>query len=323
MLRVNEPLLQGNETLYLTDAISYGEVSSKGSYVSKFEEEFAKWAGTKYAVAVCSGAAALETAIACLGLKEIAVPNYTIISCAIAAIRAGALPKFYEGEISTSALMRCHLFGHFNDKGTAPIIIDDASQYWKPFDVKDVACYSLYANKMITAGEGGVLVTNRKDIHDNARWFIDLCRSKEERFIHDHIGYNFRMSNLQAALALAQLEQIDKFIEIKQKNRDLYLKYLPAQVEAQFMVDVPWMYLIKVKKDAGEVVRAMYERGIECRRNFYPLHKQPCFKKFCLSMEDAFPVSEDIWEHTLYLPSGLTLTEKDVAYVCRELREVL
>ncbi len=322
MLKVSAPLVGELEKKYLCQAINEDEISSSGRFVQRFEESFAAWSGNKYAVAVCNGTAALECAIWALGLKQIAIPNYTIISCALAAMRAGALPKFYEGKITASAIMRCHLFGCFNDEVSAPVMVDDCSQYWKPFRVWDVATYSLYANKLITCGEGGILVTNKFDIYDRVRNYRDLCRT-EDRFIHHAFGYNFRMSNLQAAVALAQLENIDKHIEIKQHNRDLYLKYLPDGVEAQFNVEVPWMYIIKTPSDAGTIVRRMGEKGIECRRHFYPLHRQPCFERYMALRQGEFYISDDLWDHCFYLPSGLTLKESDVQSVCEALRQVL
>lgn len=328
MIPVYEPLFRGNEKKYLQQCIDSGWISSEGYFVRKFEEEFAKWSGNKYAVAVCNGTAALETALWSLKIigQEIYIPVSTIISCLLAVLRTNNSPYFYESELGCQyvseidkPILRCHLFGHF-DSSPAYKIIDDSSQYWKPFKVKDVACYSLYANKLITSGEGGILVTNKKEIYERARSYRNLCHSKE-RFIHNEIGYNFRMSNLQGAVALAQLEQIDKFTEIKQKNRDLYLKYLPEKVKPLFDVEVPWMHLIETPFDAGKMVKKLADKGIDCRRFFYPLHKQPCFKGEYEHLN--FPNSDYAWEHWFYLPSGLTLTEKQVKYICLSLKTTL
>lgn len=319
MIPVSEPLLQGNCKKYLCEAIDKGEISSQGSFVNRFEEAFAKWSGNKYAIAVCNGTAALETAIWSLKLDNISIPVGTIISCWISAMRAEvrAFPRDNISSIQIN-LMRCHLFGKF-DNSIGFNIVDDCSQYWKPFKVQDVACYSLFANKLITSGEGGIIVTNRKDVYERARSYRNLCHS-EERFIHNEIGYNFRMSNLQAAVALAQLEQIDKFIEIKQKNRDLYKKYLP-EVEILFDVEIPWMYLIKTPKNAGLIVKELAKKGIDCRRFFYPIHRQPCLN-FTYPIE-TFPIANDLWEYAFYLPSGLTLTENEVIYICHSLENIL
>jgi perosamine synthetase len=315
---VYEPILSlGNEKKYLQQCIDSGWVSSDGYFVNKFEEEFAKWSGNKYAIAVCNGTAALETAIWASNITdEISLPTGTIISCAIAAIRNNLRIKLYEGTHISNNLMRCHLFGQWDDS-IGFNTIDDCSQYWKPFKVQGVACYSLYANKLISCGEGGIIVTNHKYIYDQAKSYRNLCHSKE-RFVHNFLGYNFRMSNLQAAVALAQLEQIDKFREIKQKNRDLYLKYLPDNVQVAFNVEIPWMYLIKTQISAKEMVIKLREKGINCRRYFYPLHLQPCLK---MENKQSFPYSENLWEHSFYLPSGLTLREKEIKYICQTLKK--
>ena len=328
---VYEPILnQGNESKYLQKCIKKNWVSSDGYFVKKFEEEFAKWSGNKFGVAVCNGTAALETAIWASKAHEykyINIPDNTIISCALVAIRLGLTPFFYDTSLNCQSevfntefpTISCHLFGNYH-LNAGSIMIEDSSQYWKPFKVRDVACYSLFANKLITSGEGGVLVTNKKEIYDRARSYRNLCHSKE-RFVHNEIGYNFRMSNLQAAVALAQLEQIDKFTEIKQKNRDLYKKYLPDNVKILFDVPVPWMYLIETKYDAGKMVKKLAEQGIDCRRFFYPLHKQPCFNGKYEHLN--LPNSDYAWNHWFYLPSGLTLTDKEIKWVCKSLKDTL
>lgn len=324
---VYEPLFQGNEKKYLQDCIDSGWVSSDGYYVRKFEEEFAKWSGNKYAVAVCNGTAALETAIWSLNIHDmVCVPTSTIISCASAVLKNNLDLDFYNNHLKccfNEHLMRCHLFGKWYEAGkieSCSLVIDDASQYWKPFKVKDIACYSLYANKLITSGEGGVIVTNNENYYKRAINFRNLCHSSE-RFIHNECGYNYRMSNLQAAVALAQLEQINIFVEIKQINRDLYKKYLPNTCDILFDVEIPWMYLIHTKIPADCIVMALEARGIDCRRYFYPLHKQPCFNRKYEHLK--FPQADNARNYWFYLPSGLTLTEDDIQYVCKYLEECL
>jgi len=320
MIPVSEPLLnKGNEKKYLCEAIDKGEVSSQGLFVKRFEEAFAKWSGNKYAITVCNGTAALETAIWASGITdEISVPVNTIISCAIAAIRNNLRIKLYEGNHLANNLMRCHLFGQWCD-ATGLNVIDDCSQYWKPFKVQGAACYSLFANKLITSGEGGIIVTNDKDIYEQTISYRNLCHS-EERFVHNHLGYNFRMSNLQAAVALAQLEQIDKFIEIKQRNRDLYMKYLPDNIKQYFNVEIPWMYLIETHIPAKQIILELFNKGIDCRRAFCPLHMQPCLATI---EKQIFTHAENMWAYAFYLPSGLTLTKKEIVYICHSLKNML
>lgn len=334
MIPVYEPLFGGNEKKYLRECINSGWVSSDGPFVKRFEEAFAKWAGTKYAVAVSSGTAALEVALWSLKISStfVAMPASTIISCAVAVIRTGCMPTYIDMGFNNwidedmvlgyeKAVILAHLFGRrckFKNKHKYKII-DDCSQYWKPIKIKDVGVYSLYANKLITGGEGGVLVTNKKYVYENARRYRNLCHT-EERFIHDEIGYNFRMSNLQAAVALAQLEQIDKFIEIKKRNYELYKKYLPSEVKL-IHSEIPWMYLAKTTKDISALLICEHLRnfGIDTRRFFYPLNAQPCFNggfnSFNAYMES--PNSSFAWQHLFYLPSGLTLTKRQIKKVCK------
>lgn len=322
---VYTPLFDGNEKKYLQKCIDGRWISSEGYFVQKFEEEFAKWSGNKYAIAVSNGTAALETAMFSLNAKYVFIPNHTIISCALAVLRRGFAPLLYENiPLSTSAaesdnfpLLRCHLFGCF-DRIVSPFLIDDASQYWKPFKVQNIACYSLFANKLITCGEGGVLVTNNRRFYERARLYRNLCHSKT-RFVHNEKGYNFRISNLQAAVALAQLEQINKFIAIKQKIRDWYNKYLPDNVLFLSNVEIPWMFLIKLLKgDASKISKKLKQNGIDSRRFFYPISLQPIFK----DIYSGFKTTLSYWEKFLYLPSGLNLTEKDISFICDTLKNV-
>lgn len=329
MIPVYSALLDGNEKQYLSRAITSGWVSSDGFYVQLLEEAFAKWTGNDYAVAVNSGTAALETALWACGVRggRVTLTTSTIISCAIAILRVGAEPDFQDiylhgfyGKSLAEAIMPVHLFGHYQEAQQDKLLVEDCSQYWTPFRVKDVACYSLYANKLITAGEGGIIVTNKKEIYDRARAYRNLCHS-EERFIHNEIGYNFRMSHMQAAVALAQLEQIDRFVDIKRRNKEIYLQYLPQEATPLFDVDVPWMYLIKTPLRAEIVVKKLKEAGIDSRRFFYPLHKQPCFKGKYEHLH--LPSSEIAWDRWLYLPSGLTLTKEEIQQICLSLKNIL
>lgn len=317
VLKVSEPDLRGNEKKYLCQAIDEGQVG-QGRFVELFEAAFARWSGNRFAVAVASGTAALETAVWSMKMDEIDMPTGTIISCYIAAIRAGAKVNLHDNVKTVGQnLMRVHLFGEFNDS-TGIHVVDDCSQYWQPMTVQDVGCYSLYGNKLITSGEGGVLVTNRRDIYERAIYYRNLCFG-EERFVHHHLGYNFRMSNLQAAVALAQLERIDEFVAAKRLIATYYWRHLPQEVKGLFDVPVPWMFLVETSEDAGKIVKEMSEMGVECRRFFYPIHKQPCLPKSLYK----FPVAEDLWEYAFYLPSGVNLTESEVAHVCNSLRSTL
>jgi perosamine synthetase len=322
MLPVSAPLLDGNEKKYLCAAIDAGEVSASGSFVRRLEEAFARWADTKYAIAVNSGTAALQTAMYAVNTQSISIPSGMIISALIAAQSTNTPVIFRDNEeiVWDKFTLRCHLFGEL-DPCRGEVEIDDCCQYWDNFTPKHIACYSLYANKIITCGEGGIITTNDATIDIRCRRYRDLSHSEEERFVHIATGMNARMSNLQAAVALAQLEQIDRFIEIKQKNRDLYKHYLPEKCKIRFDTIVPWMYLITTQFDAGEVVRKLLEKGVECRRFFYPLHRQPCLANG--DPEWYFPIADYLRGTAFYLPSGLTLTKKEIQIVCKHLSDTL
>ena len=334
------PLFKGAETKYLQECIDTGWVSSQGKFVKKFEEAFTEKTHTKFAIAVANGTAALETALWSAGIRggEVIVPASTIISCAIAVLRVGAKPvlvdmksfpamdtSLIEEKITenTKAIMAVHLFGYTEnmeeilrlaDKHGLKVI-EDFSQSWGLYLTGDVGCYSLYSNKLVSSGEGGIIVTNCRCIANQARKYIDLYHSKE-RFIHPLIGYNFRLSNLQAAVALAQLEQVEKFIEIKLKNYRLYQKYLDNTILHK--VKLPWMYLIRTNS-AEQTVSYLETKGVDSRRFFYPLPYQPALR-FLHQDKETFPWAKDLWERNLYLPSGLTLTEEEIKYICETLK---
>ncbi|HRZ15244.1 MAG TPA: DegT/DnrJ/EryC1/StrS family aminotransferase [Candidatus Omnitrophota bacterium] len=342
MIPVSDPIFVGNEKKYLNDAIDRGQVSG-GYYVQRFEEEFAKWCHRKYAVAVNSGTSALETAIWASKIKgEIIMPSSTIISCATAARRANCTPVFCDlhldspsmdvesvancQSMATKAILRVHLFGKFSD---IPIDISyrykdihDCSQFWDNtvhIDEDAILVYSLYANKMITSGEGGIIATNSKMVYDFARSYRNLCHGPE-RFVHTAEGYNFRMSEMQGAVALAQLENIDWFISLKNRVKMWYKKYLPDKTILLADVPVPWMFLISTPLPAKFVCDELYEAGVDTRRFFCPLHKQ----SMPLGMAPVdLSRSEYAWNHWLYLPSGLMLTETQVEEICKYLRAVL
>lgn len=322
MIPVYEPLLDGNEKRYLCEAIDEGEVSGSGRFVQRFEKSFARWAGTQYAVAVCNGTCALETALWSAGFfHKTCIPAGTIISCYQSARRISQSIELRDNwELGKYEYnMRVHLFGIL-DQSSGTNIVDDCSQYWDKFNHYHISCYSLYANKLITSGEGGVIVTSNKQYYENALMYRNLSHSKE-RFVHEKNGYNFRMSNLQGAVALAQLEQIERFTEIKQRNRDIYLKHLPDRVTPLFNVPVPWMYLVETCYPAEKMVEMMERHGVECRRFFHPIHKQPCIVR--IGQVDEFEEAEFLRDYAFYLPSGLTLTKKEIKHICLSLSDTL
>ncbi len=325
-IAVYNPLFAGNEKKYLAQAIDANWISG-GPFVRRFEEAFASYMGTKYAVAVCNGTAALETMIQAYALGYLAMSTSTIISCPIAVERSGFIPVFRDISLTTGCMkenniamdiLKVHSFGNECKTKNAKFTLEDRSQYWTKKPVKTSACYSLYANKLITCGEGGIIITNDKGAYERMKGYRNLCHT-QVRFVHDGIGYNFRMTDLQGAVALAQLEQIERFIELRLKVHRWYQKKLPLKCRLiNYSAKIPWMTLIETPKFARNVQLELYNIGIETRRFFYPLHRQKDF-----ATGQILPNSDFAWDYWLYLPSGLSLKEKEIDYICKALSNTL
>lgn len=367
MIPVNEPLFDGNEKKYLCQCIDEGWISSEGPFVKEFEDKFAAYIGCEHGVAVCNGTVALETALFAAGIgkgDEVIMPTFTIISCASAALRLGARPVLVDSEPvtwtmdvnqieakitgRTKAIMPVHIYGHPVDMD--PVcelaeayglkIIEDAAEVHgalykgkKAGGIGDVGSFSFYANKIITTGEGGMIVTDDEKIAGRARAYRNLCFRKEKRFYHTEMGENFRMTNLQAAVGVAQLEQIDRFIGIKREMARQYTEGLADLREIRTPAELPgvknvyWMYAIELATESGldaeEMAARLGERGIGTRPFFLGLHDQPVFHDMGLFVGEQYPVAERIARQGLYLPSGLTLSHEQIAEVVCAIKELV
>lgn len=365
---VNEPLLDGNEKKYLNECIDTGWISSEGPFVERLEEELAQFVGRKHAVAVCNGTAALEAAVMALRLAprdEIILPTFTIISCAAAIVRAGLKPVVVDSDAATwnidvsrieekitprtKAIMLVHIYGLPVD--IAPIlalaekyglkVVEDASemigQSYRGRECGsfgDISTLSFYPNKHITTGEGGMILTDDDELAKRCRSLRNLCFKREKRFLHDELGFNFRMSNVQAALGVAQLERLDMFIEKKRRIGSLYRKLFedldsielqPCRTE--YSENIYWVFGLVLKDsvpiDADAVMMRLAERNIGSRPFFFPMHEQPVFHKMGLFAGEKYPVAERIARRGLYLPSGLALTEEHVERIVKEFNGIL
>jgi perosamine synthetase len=367
MIPVNEPLLNGNEKKYLMECIDTCWISSEGPFVKRFEELFSKYIGGKHGIAVCNGTAALEVAMAAIDLQtgdEVIMPTFTIISCAFAVIRRGGIPVLVDVEPDTwcmdvnqikdkitektKAIMPVHMYGHPVDMD--PImelaekhdlyIIEDAAEVHgaeykgrKCGGIGHINCFSFYANKIITTGEGGVVVTNNNQLMERARLHRNLCFKVGRRFIHEEIGGNYRMTNLQAAVGVAQMERIEEFVAIKRKNAAIYTErlssidclQLPAQKE--WAKNVYWMYGIVLDESTGfnaaDFAKSLKQKGIDTRPFFLGMHEQPVFCEMGLFKGECYPVAERIASQGLYLPSGMTLTKEEISQVASSIEEIL
>jgi len=367
-IAVNEPLLNGNEKKYLCECIDTGWISSEGPFVQKLEREFASFVGRKHGIAVCNGSAALDAAILALKLSvgdEVILPSFTIISCAAAVVRAGLKPvvvdsdpltfnmdvKEVEKKITkrTRAIMPVHIYGLPVDmdpilalakKHNLRIVEDAAEQIGQTYNGKlcgsfgDLSAFSFYPNKHITTGEGGIIVTDDDALAERCRSIRNLCFKPEKRFLHDELGYNFRMTNLQAAIGVAQIEQLEVFLKKKRQVGQWYnellreLPYIELPMPNTLYADnIYWVYSIVLKDefpyDAEWVMKKLASRKIGTRPFFFPMHEQPVFRKMGLFEGLKFPVAERIARRGFYLPSGLALTREQAEVVTRVLEEVL
>ncbi len=364
---VNEPLLLGNEKKYLEECIDTGWISSEGPFVKKFETEFVKTVNRKYGISVCNGSVALEVAIAALGIgpsDEVILPTFTILSCASAIVRAGAVPvlidvekdtwnmnvKQIETKItkSTKAIMVVHIYGLPVDM--KPVlqlaekynlfIIEDAAEvigqtyYDKPCgSFGDISIFSFYPNKHITTGEGGMVVTDREELAEKCMSLRNLCFQRKQRFIHEELGWNYRLSNIQAAIGVAQLEQLNKSIIRKREIGMRYLNNLNdlsnvrlPQLKTDYAENIFWVFgivlLNEVYPDATCVMDKLKTKNIGTRPFFWPMHEQPVFHKMGLFQSDSHPNAENIARNGFYIPSGLAITNEQIDIVSDILLEL-
>jgi perosamine synthetase len=368
VIPVNTPLLDGDEARHLQECIATGWISSDGAFVERFEREFATGVGRAHGVAVSSGTAALEVAVAAIGLgpgDEVILPTFTIISCAAAVVRAGATPIFVDSDPltwnidlakvaplvtrRTRAIMAVHTYGlaidmepllALADKHGLHVIEDAAEAHGATCRGRpcgsfgDVSTFSFYANKLVTTGEGGMVLTDDPAIAERCRSLRNLCFGRGRRFIHEELGWNYRMSNLQAAVGVAQLAQLERFIRLKRAMGRHYADRLgglaaitPQAACTEHAENVYWVYGITleddVPMDAAEAMRLLAERGIGTRPFFWPMHEQPVLKRLGLTDSVSRPVAERLARRGFYLPSGLGLTEQDIDTVCDAVRAVL
>lgn len=368
MIPVNEPLLDGNEKKYLAECIDTGWISSEGPFVKRFEEGFAARVQRKHAIAVANGSLALDAAVAALQLgpgDEVILPSFTIISCAAAIVRAGATPVVVDADAltwnmrvdeiaaritkRTRAIMVVHLYGLPCDMGAIQDladrhglkIIEDAAemhgQTWrgKPCgSFGDISTFSFYPNKHITTGEGGMIVTDDDEIAERCRSLRNLFFAPPRRFVHEEWGWNLRMTNLQAALGVAQLERLDEFVRRKRAMGARYTEKLAGieglQLPLQKTADaenIYWVYGLVLDEDvpfdADEAMRRLGKMGVGCRPFFWPMHEQPVMRRMGLFEGLRLPVSEKLGRRGFYVPSGLALTEAQIDTVAKAVRELM
>ncbi len=357
---VNTPLLDGNEKKYLCECIDTGWISSEGPFVKQLEDGMANYVGRKYGVAVCNGTAALEIAVASLSLEkgdEVIMPTFTIISCAAALVRLGLKPVLVdachdtwnmdveqiESKITskTKAIMVVHIYGlpvdmdavlDIADRHGLLVIEDAAEAHGLSYRDKmcgsfgDISIMSFYPNKHVTTGEGGMILTDNKKFADRCKTLRNLCFKPERRFVHDELGYNYRLSNIQAAVGVAQLEKIEEHIKKKYWIGKLYTDLLKngdqydiPVAKTDYAQNIYWVFSLVIHEDvdmdAAEAMKRLAEYKVGCRPFFYPMHLQPVFRNMGLFIGETYPVAERIADKGFYIPSGLALQENEIQYV--------
>ena len=365
---VNIPLLDGNEKKYLNECIDTGWISSEGKFVNQFEDQFANRLGRNYAIAVTSGTAALDVAFEALLIgpgDEVILPAFTIISCINQVIRSGATPVLVDSDPltwnmnlqqveekiteHTKAILLVHIFGlpvdidpilELAQKKNIKIIEDAAEMLGQTYNEKpcgsfgDISTFSFYPNKLVTTGEGGMIVTNDKQLADDCRSLRNLCFQPKKRFVHERLGWNYRMTNIQAALGLAQLERLDEFVQIKRSIGKKYSQGLRVLNEVQLPLEktdyaenIYWVFGLVLNDsigfDAEEAMKMLEEKGIGCRPFFCPMNQQPVLREMGFFLNESYPVAERLYKQGFYIPSGLALTSEHINHVINKLIEVL
>lgn len=349
---IAEPVFDNNEKKNLIEAIESGWVSSMGYFVKTFEKNFSKYCNTRYSLAVHSGTAALHLALLSSGIKEndeVIIPNLTYIATANAVTYTGAKPVLVDvcydtGNLDpakiemkitkkTKAIIAVHLFGnpcnmHQINKIARKnnlVVIEDAAEahgstYFgkKTGSLSDIACFSFYGNKTITTGEGGMLTSNRKATINRAFFLSNQGRSEKNHYYHTQIGYNYRMTNLQAAVGVAQLKKINKFISKKRYINKFYRNQLKGINKISFLKEDKrcksnyWMSTILIKnvtqKKRGRFFRHMLNNNIQCLPFFTPINKQPPYRQ----KSELLDISGTLHKDGVILPSSIKLTNNEL-----------
>jgi perosamine synthetase len=365
MIPVFEPMIGEEEIEAVVAALRRGEISGTfGRALVEFEQEFAAYCGCKYGIAVTSGTTALHLAVAAAAIEqgdEILVNASTNIATALAVVHNGAIPVPVDSEDvtwnlnvelidslithKTHAIIPVHLYGHPVDMDRLMdiagrhdlIVIEDAAEAHgatcrgkKVGSFGDMGCFSFYANKILTTGEGGMVVTNNESLADQLRLLRNMGFTKP-RFRHEVAGYNFRMTGYQAAMGLAQLRKIEHIISEKRRVAQTYTRYLQdipglqLPVELDWALNVYWMFAVVVKTEFSlsrdQLAEALLSDGIETRTFFCPMNQQPCLQSLRGFREIPCPVANRLWETGLYLPSSWNLTEETIKHIAGSIRD--
>lgn len=361
---VAEPSLVGNEKKYVLDCLESTWISSNGKYIQQFEEAFAKFCGVKCALSCCNGTVALHLALLALGVgpgDEVIVPTLTFVATANAVSYCGATPVFVDSEIETwnmdtsfledlitprtKGIVVVHIYGHPVDmdpvlavaRKHGLFVIEDAAEAHgaeykgrKVGSIGDIATYSFYGNKIITTGEGGMVVTSNRELACRIRQLRAQGMDSHRRYWFPVIGYNYRMTNVAAAIGLAQLEKVNWHVTRRREIATQYARCLGDVPGVRFQAEKPWarnvywmtsVVLDEQWPDRDLVMEKLADAGIETRPFFYPMHTLPIYCKSARGQ--GYPISEKVAARGINLPSSAKLTEEDVGYICDQLIRIL
>ena len=360
MIPVAKPCLGEEELNNVTEAVRSGWISSKGKFIQEFEKKFCDYLGVKYGVATSNGTAALHLALKALGIgpkDEVIIPTLTFVATANAVTYTGAKPIFVDSHPNywcidpekikehitpkAKAIIPVHLYGHpaemdkiidiSKDHGLS--VIEDAaeahgSEYKKKKvgSLGNIACFSFYGNKMVTTGEGGICMTNNEELAHKIRILRDHGEAPNKKYWYNVVGFNYRMTNLQAAIGVAQLEKLDEFVKTKRKIAKSYDKLLEnlegisLPPEESWAKNVYWMYSLLIEDDYGltrnELIRKYWENNVETRPFFYPIHTMPPYES-----GERHPIAEKLSGEGINLPSFIELRKEEIESVAEIIRQ--
>ena len=364
---VSKPYITKKDIFAVNKTLKSGWISSSGTETKKFESEFSKFVDRKYSITVANGTAALEIAVKALGIKkddEVLIPNFTIISNALAVIRQQAKPVLIDCDIEnwnvkiediekkitkkTKAIIVTHIYSFPNDmdkilkicKKHNILIIEDAAEVLglsyknkKCGSFGDLSTFSFYANKQVTTGEGGMISVNSKKLYKKCNSLKNLCFGKINRFNHDDLGWNYRLTNIQAALGLSQLKNIKNTIRKKMEIGNYYYEKLKFNNNIQilppfnsFSKNIYWVVGILIKNNkmtALNLSKKLLKFGIETRPFFWPMHQQSIFKKLKLFKNQNYPNSTYLSKYGLYVPSYFLLKKKEINKISNIINKIL
>lgn len=367
MIPVCEPLITDDDIKLVNDALASGWISSAGKYLDQFEASWAAYCGMPFGIAVSNGSTALDIAVRLLDLEagdEVIMPTFTIISPAQSIVRAGGVPVLVDSnpvnwqmDVSqieakvtarTRAILVVHIYGHPADMDSILdiarrhklTVIEDAAEVHgaeykgrRCGGLADISTFSFYANKLVTTGEGGMVLVRTPELAERARGLRNLCFQKQQRFLHNELGYNYRMTNMQAAIGVGQVKRIEQTVNSKREIAATYtelladLPGLQLPVEELWAKNVYWVYGIVLNKELGinglQISERLRKHDIDTRPFFLGIHEQPVFKHMGLFCGEQYPVAEKLAQQGIYLPNGLNITKAQLTEVATAVRKCL